>query len=164
VPSSKDDLPGREGPDPPKAALGLRPEGAGFLVADVNRLFRKAFDRRMRQLGLSWPMWRVLSEILQEPGQSQAALARRLSLGRAALGDLVRALVELDLVWRERPAAGRREWLVFPKETARTLLPEVSRAAEWIRSVSSRGVPAEEIESTRRTLAAFRANLTRELE
>ena len=138
--------------------------GAGFLIADVNRLFRKAFDRRMRPLGLSWPLWRVLSEVLREPGQSQSALARRLSLGRAALGDLVRALLAMDLVCRERPAAGRREWLVFPKEKARLVLPQLTEAAEWIKATSSRGIPAEEIESMRRTLAAFRANLSRELE
>lgn len=164
MPNSNNDLPIREDLDPHIGLLGLRSDGIGFLVADVNRLFRKAFDRRMRPLGLSWPLWRVLSEVLQEPGQSQSALARRLSLGRAALGDLVLALIAMDLVSRERPVAGRREWLVFPKDSARMMLPELSEAAEWIRAISSHDVPTEEIESMRRTLSAFRANLSREVE
>lgn len=164
MPTSNDDLLSREDLNPEIALLGLQPEGIGFLVADVDRMFRKAFDRRVRPLGLSWPLWRVLSEVLQEPGQSQSALARRLSLGPAALGDLVRALVAMDMISRQRPAGGRREWLVFPKDKARTVLPGLSGAAEWIRGVSTHGVPSEEIESMRRTLSRLRANLARELE
>jgi DNA-binding MarR family transcriptional regulator len=163
LPSSNDDPSSREDPNPEIALLGLQSEGIGFLVADLDRMFRRAFDRRVRPLGLSWALWRVLSEVLQEPGQSQSALARRLSLGRAALGGLVQALVAMDMVSRQRPAGGRREWLVFPKDRARTVLPELSEAAEWIRGVSSRGAAAEELENTRRTLSLLRANLSREL-
>ena len=94
---------GRTAPD---SAAGQRPavivtklETVGFLLADVARLMRKDFDRRVRSLGLTRAQWRVLVYVLENQGLSQSALARLMDLERAPLGQLVRSLENLRLVY-----------------------------------------------------------------
>ena len=71
----------------------------GYLITDVARMMRAAFDRRARQIGLTRPQWQVLSRLHRYPGITQTELAEMLEMERATAG---RMLDRLE----------RRGWLV----------------------------------------------------
>lgn len=125
---------------------------------------RKGFDRRVRALGLTRPQWRVLVYVLQNEGLSQSALARSMDIERAPLGQLVRALENLDLVSRRRSSEDQREWQIFAGEAAGAAVPELVAAAEWLRGVYFQGLSRNEEQLLRRILERMRSNLSFELE
>jgi len=139
-------------------------EGVGFLLADVARLMRKGFDRRVRSLGLTRAQWRVLVYVLENQGLSQSMLARLIDIERAPLGQLILALENLRLVRRVRSAHDQREWLVFGAEGAKDVMPELVEAATWLRDLSTNGLSSGEVALLRRLLERMRSNLSEELE
>lgn len=141
-----------------------RIENVGFLIADVTRLMRKGFDRRVRSLGLTRPQWRVLVYVLQNEGLSQSMLARAMDLERAPLGQLARALENLRLVRRVRSSADQREWLIYGGEDSRDIMPQLVEAAGWLRGVYFQGLTRSEEQMLRRLLERMRSNLSYELE
>ena len=52
----------------------------GFLFADISRLTRKEFDRRVRDLGLTRAQWLFLYYLARQPGCTQREMA---AIGRA---------------------------------------------------------------------------------
>lgn len=141
-----------------------RIESTGFLIADVTRLMRKGFDRRVKTLGLTRPQWRVLAYVLQNEGQSQSALARSMDIERAPLGQLIRALESLRLVRRMRSPVDQREWLIYGGERSAQVLPELAEAATWLRGICMQGLSRSEEQMLVRLLERIRANLSYELE
>src|SRR4051812_1293987 len=61
----------------------------GFLISDVARMMRSAFDRRVRRLGLTRSQWLVLSLLHRRPGVSQSELAEMLEVAPAAAGRMI---------------------------------------------------------------------------
>ncbi|MFZ5720172.1 MAG: MarR family winged helix-turn-helix transcriptional regulator [Pseudomonadota bacterium] len=139
-------------------------EGPGFLISDVTRLMRKGFDRKVRDLGLTRPQWRVLVYVLDNEGLSQSELARRLELERAPLGQLVRALENLRLVSRRRSTDDAREWIVEAGEMAEGVLPQLTAAASWLNEITFQGITPAERQILLRLLERMRSNLSFELE
>src|SRR5260370_31973343 len=74
----------------------------GFLIHDVSRLRRTAFDQRMKPLGLTRSQWWVLSGVSRhgDSGVTQTELANVLDLGKVALGGLIDRLEERGFVKR----------------------------------------------------------------
>lgn len=142
------------------SSAAARIENVGFLLADVTRLMRKGFDRRVRALGLSRPQWRVLLYVLQNEGLSQSALAKRLDMERAPLGQLVHTLIGARLVRRERSDTDQREQLIFADEGAHAVLPALTEAAEWLRELSIAGISQEDQALFRQALERMRSNLS----
>ncbi len=139
-------------------------ESPGFVLGDVTRLMRRGFDRKVRDLGLTRPQWRVLVYVLDNEGLSQSELARRLELGRAPLGQLVRALENLRLVSRRRSTEDAREWIVEAGEKANNVLPQLTAAANWLNEVTFQGITHAEKQTLVRLLERMRSNLSFELE
>jgi DNA-binding MarR family transcriptional regulator len=149
-----------------KQPLGIAThlEGPGFVISDVTRLMRKGFDRKVRDLGLTRPQWRVLVYVLDNEGLSQSELARRLELERAPLGQLVRALENLRLVSRRRSTEDAREWIVEAGEMAEGVLPQLTAAASWLNEITFQGITPAERQILLRLLERMRSNLSFELE
>ena len=74
----------------------------GFLVHDVARLMRRAFDRRVKHLGLTRSQWFVLVHLYRTDGQTQRHLAQELDMERAPLSKLLDRLESGS--WIERRA------------------------------------------------------------
>jgi MarR family transcriptional regulator for hemolysin len=83
-------------------------EHIGFLISDVARLIRTAFDRRVRRLGLTRAQWLVLTRLSRRPGASQSELADMLEVERATAGRMVDRLERKGWVIRRPDAADRR--------------------------------------------------------
>ena len=80
----------------------------GFLISDVARLMRTAFDRRVHSLGLTRAQWLVLTRLNRRPGVSQSELADMLEIERATTGRMVDRLERKGWVIRRADPADRR--------------------------------------------------------
>ncbi|WP_431305583.1 MarR family winged helix-turn-helix transcriptional regulator [Sediminicoccus sp. BL-A-41-H5] len=80
----------------------------GYLITDVARMMRAAFDRRARQIGLTRPQWQVLSRLHRYPGITQTELAEMLEMERATAGRMLDRLERRGWLVRRPDPADRR--------------------------------------------------------
>lgn len=80
----------------------------GYLITDVARMMRAAFDRRARQIGLTRPQWQVLSRLHRYPGITQTELAEMLEMERATAGRMLDRLERRGWLVRRADPADRR--------------------------------------------------------
>ena len=80
----------------------------GYLINDVARMMRAAFDRRARQIGLTRPQWQVLSRLHRYPGITQSELAEMLEMERATAGRMIDRLERRGWLIRQADLADRR--------------------------------------------------------
>src|SRR5204862_397702 len=80
----------------------------GFLIHDVSRLRRSAFDRCLKPLNVTRSQWWVLAYLSREDGMTQSQLAEELDLGKVAVGGLIDRLEKSGLVRRDADATDRR--------------------------------------------------------
>jgi len=109
----------------------------GFLISDVARQMRGAFDRRVRRLGLTRAQWQVLSLLHHRPGASQTELAELLEVERATAGRMIDRLERKNWVERRADAADRRINRLFLTTEARDVQSEMGRIAEDMGSLAA---------------------------
>lgn len=80
----------------------------GFLISDIARLMRTAFDRRVRKLGLTRSQWLVINRLYRKPGATQSELAEMLEVEKATAGRMVDRMEKKGWVVRRPDAADRR--------------------------------------------------------
>src|SRR3546814_3360775 len=80
----------------------------GFLLNDVARLMRKAFERRSHDLGLSRAQYSVLAHLCRNQGLKQAALADLMEIEPITLVRLIDRLERGGWVERRPDPADRR--------------------------------------------------------
>src|SRR3954453_21096444 len=80
----------------------------GFLISDVARLMRTAFDRRVRALGLTRSQWLVINRLHRRPGAPQSELAEMLEVEKATAGRMVDRMEKKGWVVRRADAGDRR--------------------------------------------------------
>src|SRR3954469_13369913 len=80
----------------------------GFLISDVARLMRTAFDRRVRRLGLTRSQWLVINRLHRHPGATQSELADMLEVEKATAGRMVDRMEKKGWVVRRADATDRR--------------------------------------------------------
>lgn len=80
----------------------------GFLISDVARLLRTAFDRRVRRLGLTRSQWLVINRLHRRPGATQSELAEMLEVEKATAGRMVDRMEKKGWVVRRPDASDRR--------------------------------------------------------
>ena len=80
----------------------------GFLISDVARLLRTAFDRRVRRLGLTRSQWLVINRLHRRPGVTQSELAEMLEVEKATAGRMVDRMEKKGWVVRRADHADRR--------------------------------------------------------
>jgi DNA-binding MarR family transcriptional regulator len=80
----------------------------GFLISDIARLMRTAFDRRVRRLGLTRAQWLVITRVNRRPGATQSELAEMLEVEKATAARMVDRMEKKGWVVRRSDAADRR--------------------------------------------------------
>jgi len=116
----------------------------GFLISDVARQMRGAFDRRVRRLGLTRAQWQVLSLLHHRPGASQTELAELLEVERATAGRMIDRLERKNWVERRADAADRRINRLFLTTEARDVQSDMGRIAEDMMDDAMGSLAAEE--------------------
>ena len=102
----------------------------GFLIHDVARLMRVAYDRRMKPLGLTRSQWWVINHLFFHPGINQTNLAKLLDVGRATLGRLLDRLEAKKWIYRRPDDKDSRIKRVYLSDTVRPTLQTMRHEAK----------------------------------
>ena len=133
----------------------------GFLVNDVARLLRTAYDRRIREIDLTRAQWWVLTHLFRGDGVTQTELAETLEIEKPTLGRLLDRLQEKGWVRREHDARDRRVWRVHLTEEVEPALRTMRALAGELRRDALSGISAADSERFVDTLLAIKENLLR---
>ena len=131
----------------------------GFLLNDVARLMRTAYDRRIRQLGLTRAQWWVLTHLYRSDGVSQTELAEILEIEKPTLGRLLDRLEAKGWVRRDHDARDRRVWRVHLTSEVEPALRTMRKIAAELRRDALAGIGAAERDRFVDTLLAIKENL-----
>jgi DNA-binding MarR family transcriptional regulator len=134
-------------------------KGLGFLLADVSRLLRRDFDRRVRELGMTQAQWRALAHLARDEGINQAALAERLEVAPITLARLIDRMEQAGWVRRAADSADRRATLLFLTPRARPILRELETHADAALEMLLQGMPAATRRQLMQSLEQMKTNL-----
>lgn len=131
-----------------------------FLLAEVTRLLRSAFDEEMERLGLTRSQWHALIYVLRLEAPSQTELANALEVARPSVGALIDQLEKSGYVSREADTRDRRIWRVAPTKFALERAEEIARLSEIVANKAFDGLSQKQIEAASSALQSVRQNLT----
>lgn len=131
----------------------------GFLIHDVSRLRRSAFDRCLKHLNVTRSQWWVLAYLSREDGMTQSQLAIELDLGKVAVGGLIDRLEKSGLLRREADPTDRRVNRVFLEPKSKQLINRMRKVSHRMNEQILDGLPDEKLEKTALTLDAMKRNL-----
>lgn len=98
----------------------------GYLIHDVSRLRRNAFDQLMRPLGVTRSQWWVLAYLSRQDGMMQTQLAAILDVGKASLGSVLDRLESGGWIKRVADPIDRRVKRVFLTRSSQQLVETMS--------------------------------------
>ena len=131
----------------------------GYLMHDVSRLRRSAFDRSLKPLNVTRSQWWVLAYLSRQDGMTQSQLAEELALGKVAIGGLIDRLEKSDLVRREADASDRRINRIFLQPQSKSLINKMRKMNHQLNEMILKGISHSELETTAKTLVAIKKNL-----
>ena len=114
-------------------------ETIGYLLNDSARLFRRAFNARTKDSGITALQWRLITYLKRHEGIRQGPLAELIEVEPITLSRMVDRLVEAGLVERRADPADRRAWQLYLTPRAGALLNGMREMAETAKSVIDSG-------------------------
>jgi DNA-binding MarR family transcriptional regulator len=139
-------------------------ENIGFLLNDSARLFRRAFNARARDSGMTALQWRLLIYLRRNEGIRQGPLAELIEVEPITLSRMVDRLAEAGLVERRADPADRRAWQLFLAPDAEARLDAFRGTALALVDEATAGMSAEEVDMLYALVERLRANLSRKVE
>jgi DNA-binding MarR family transcriptional regulator len=131
----------------------------GFLIHDVSRLRRSAFDRCLKPLNVTRSQWWVLAYLSREDGMTQTQLAEELDLGKVAIGGLIDRLERSGLVRRGADAIDRRVKRVYLEPKSKQLINRMRKVSHRMNEQILDGLADAKLEVAANTLDAMKRNL-----
>ena len=129
------------------------------MIADVARLLRTAFDRRVRTLGITRAQWLVLTRLHRHPGVSQSELADLMEVERASAGRMIDRLEANGWVERRAQNGDRRVKRVYLTPEAERVHRRIWRVAEATVDDALTDLSSRESAQLRALLARVKKNL-----
>ena len=105
------------------ARQGIR---LSFLIHDVSRMRRSAYDQFMKPLGITRAQWWVLAHLSRHDGMMQTQLADVLEVGKASLGDVIESLETGGWVSRLPDPTDKRAKRVYLTRSAQGLVKRMT--------------------------------------
>jgi MarR family transcriptional regulator for hemolysin len=133
----------------------------GFLVHDVARLMRVAYDRRTRELGLTRSQWWVLNHLYFNEGITQSELADILDVEKPTLGRLLDRLEAKGWVERRADPSDRRAKRVYLTGEVQGTMRSLRAIAGDLRLDAMDGLAEAERQRFVDILLVIKANLVR---
>lgn len=137
-----------------------------YLLSDSARLLRRAFDARVRELGMTSPQARLLLILHHTEGENQGFYAERLEVEPISLTRMIDRMEESDLIARHRDPNDRRAWRLHLTERSRQVIDQVRACLadledEMLAGLdpAKRAVLAEMLETIRENFSNARAGL-----
>ncbi|MDH4553944.1 MarR family transcriptional regulator [Pseudomonas sp. BN417] len=109
--------------------MSPREESLGFLLADVSRLMRRSFERRLTGSPLTLSQARALVHIARNEGCRQVELADQLEVKPITLARLIDQLEQAGLVERRPDPEDRRAYRLYLREQAGQELRNIHEVA-----------------------------------
>jgi MarR family transcriptional regulator for hemolysin len=131
----------------------------GFLVHDVSRLRRIAFDQLMKPMGVTRSQWWVLAYLSRHDGMMQTELASLLDVGKVTLGGLVDRLESGGWAERRPDPSDRRAKRVYLTPAAEKLLMDMRDAEDEMNGRVLRGISAKQRSDLIELLTKIKHNL-----
>lgn len=117
-----------------------------FLIHDVSRMRRRAYDQLVKPLGVTRSQWWVLAHLSRDDGMMQTRLADVLDVGKASLGDVVGALEKCGWVERRPDPGDGRAKRVYLSGCAHTLIRRMTILEHEFNRQALAGLSASERE------------------
>ena len=135
----------------------------GFLLSDVNRFFRAAFEREIARAGLGVTAGeaRALVRIAAHTGARQSELAVELGIEPMTLSRYVDGLERAGLVSRHCDPCDRRAKCVTPTQDAAPVLAAIRRHSDMLTARLENGLDDNERATLRKALKTLRNNYLR---
>jgi DNA-binding MarR family transcriptional regulator len=140
----------------------LRPtidQNLGSLLAEINRLARREFDRRVRHLGLTRAQWLFLYHLGRQPGATQSDLAELMQMEKISVSRQADRLEKAGWIERRDHRVDRRAYHLY-------LTPRAARTAERLEGMAADlradyldGLPASRRAKLVQDLGVIRTNL-----
>jgi DNA-binding MarR family transcriptional regulator len=131
----------------------------GFLLADINRLARREFDRRVRPLGLTRAQWLFLFHLARQPGATQSELAEHLQMEKISVSRQADRLQRAGWIERRDSDVDRRAYHLFLTPRATRIVDKLDATAARLRADYLRGVPPARRSALVADLGRIKANL-----
>jgi MarR family transcriptional regulator for hemolysin len=131
-----------------------------FLIHDVSRMRRTAYDQLMKPLGVTRAQWWVLAHLSRHDGIMQTKLAEALDVGKASLGTLIDRLESAGYVQRREDPVDRRAKRVFMARTGRQLLARMMREENQFNERILGGLSQADRDTMIRTLSRIKRALS----
>lgn len=114
----------------------------GFLLADISRLARREFDRRVRHLRLTRAQWLFLYHLSRHPGCTQSELAESLQMERISVSRQAERLERAGWIRRRDHADDARAYHLELTPKAERMVSRLDRIATELREEYLRGLPS----------------------
>lgn len=131
----------------------------GFLLADINRLARREFDRRVRPLGLTRAQWLFLFHLGRQPGATQSELAEQMQMEKISVSRQADRLQRAGWIERQDNRDDRRAYHLYLTPRAARIVEKLDQTAATLRTDYLRGVPPARRLALVADLARIKANL-----
>lgn len=131
----------------------------GYLMNDVTLLFRKHFDRRAVQFGLTRAQWRATKMLYHREGLRQNELAEMLEMEPIAVGRVIDRLQAAGFVERRHDPRDRRAWRLYVTAQAHEVVDDMERIARELRREATAGITYEEMKQALDVMTRIKENL-----
>lgn len=131
-----------------------------YLLSDSARLLRRAFDARVRTLGMTSQQARLLLLLQVNEGENQGFYAERLEVEPISLTRMIDRMEEAGLLERRRDPADRRAWLLYLTERSRQLIDQVRACLTGLEDEMLTGLDAAQRAALAEMLETIRVNFS----
>jgi len=157
--------PSRGKPDPTTEAIlrhwreAVPDDRLAHLVRDAARGLTRALQLRLSEHSISFGHWVFLRILWEGDGISQRELSVRAGLMEPTTHSAVLKMEALGYVERRRQEGNLKKLHIHLTSTGHALKEKLVPLAEEVNGIAAQGIPAADVETTRRTLLAIIANL-----
>ncbi|MDZ3832471.1 MAG: MarR family transcriptional regulator [Sphingopyxis sp.] len=138
-------------------------ETIGFLLNDTARLFRRTFNARMKDSGITALQWRLMIYLRRHAGIRQGPLAELIEVEPITLSRMIDRLAEAGLVERRADPTDRRAWLLHLTPRAGSLLEGIAPTTDALVVEAMEGLSTAERDQLAGLVERVRANLSRRM-
>jgi DNA-binding MarR family transcriptional regulator len=140
----------------------LRPSvdhNLGALLAEINRLARKEFDRRVRHLGLTRAQWLFMYHLARQPGATQSDLAELMQMEKISVSRQADRLEKAGWIQRRDHRDDGRAYHLYLTPRAMRTAEKLQDLAAGLRTDYLDGLPAARRTRLLDDLGLIRTNL-----
>ena len=139
----------------------IQQKQGGFLITKIHHLGARIFSKKLKEYGIEIGpgQGRIIFALWHEDGIPISELAKRTSLGKSTLTDLLDRLVDAGLLVRENHSSDRRVTLIRLTDSARKMQDKYEQVSKEMTDLFYQEFTSDEIDNFEAYLHRLLANL-----